>query len=1141
MRAKIVFPVILVLVFGLMPSVSASFFDIITGRTTDTATDEGKPDLIITDVAVPDYIMPNQTFSLTATVKNIGAANKSDGYATVAMNTAITSPRCAHGSIWSSLAPGESFSKIMGFGCFELERYNYGLPEGTYEITFVVDYDNAFNESDETNNEFKKTVVVRKKEPPQPAIPFKAEKVKCIFTGSDSAQKCYTDDGRFGCSGAGTCIAEVSGSEGTKLAWKSSCGGEAYTVIEGVEGDYAEFKCEPIAPTELTTATPAPEIAKEQVKCVFANSNSLQKCYAEEGKFSCSGTGSCVAEVFGTKGTKIAWKTSCVSEACCAGEAISIIDGNDEYAEFKCPAAVPSISKTTVPAVPEPIISAPTSTNEQVRCTFANSKSRQKCYTDDGRFGCSVDEPVAPKEPEESEEYKAFVAGLSEEMRFRLSSPMKMAPQPQSCIVNVSGRLGEKLTWKSSCGSYAYTVIDGSEENAVFQCLYSSNVSEEQISGKGFRYAGWQCYASAAYAGTEKMAEDTAKGIIEQRPCQSYEMWYKYATEDCANVCETQNMDYPDDGLPCGCRENTETGIIQCGVENIYFAGECYVEYGKEGNVFVSPEEANYTECIVNNDCIKKMCGEGKRYGECLEEIGYKYICVEGRCAARESRPMQDLNVLIYIHKDDCPECEGMGEAVDRVAMNLGIGVKKMAEPKQGVSMAPSIIYLQMGGAPLLVYSRQDANGEIQQCSRHGKADYDEILNWVKTCKGTPLGEVPAPAKQTGPMLICKDSCPLDNKCYPFGIRKQGRYCSDEGAFRQQLESDESCDNNFECQSNVCVSGKCISSGLLENIISWFKKLFGGEEAKKEIAKSVDCGASSECMENAFKVCKPAKISQGGSASEIVGLEDKKCVLKITAGAESMTCKIGNYALGTKNIGPIEQYCSGALAYNLAAATKITRAGEAAPVPETQSSTETQPQQTKQENIQEPVPATPVSSKLKEQVRCKFIDPNLVQRCYADFGKLGCQDIKRKCYTADEKFGCSWEGGITSEPVDGKGFMYTPDCIAEVYGEQGTKLAWKSSCGGEAYTVIDRNNEDATFACTPSGSQIKGFLHAYWKCGNGAEEKSIDGVDLTTCKSSEIWKEYVAEYCKNQGGIKDFSVSGECSIDIQKEGIFIST
>ncbi|MDP2924861.1 MAG: hypothetical protein Q8N99_00655 [Nanoarchaeota archaeon] len=75
--------------------------------------------------------------------------------------------------------------------------------------------------------------------------------------------------------------------------------------------------------------------------------------------------------------------------------------------------------------------------------------------------------------------------------------------------------------------------------------------------------------------------------------------------------------------------------------------------------------------------------------------------------------------------------------------------------------------------------------------------------------------------------LICKDSCPLDNKCYPFGYRKSGKYCTDSGGFEPQLKADKTCENNFECSSNVCVSGKCISEGFIQKILNWFRKLFG--------------------------------------------------------------------------------------------------------------------------------------------------------------------------------------------------------------------------------------------------------------------------------------------------------------------------
>jgi hypothetical protein len=72
-------------------------------------------------------------------------------------------------------------------------------------------------------------------------------------------------------------------------------------------------------------------------------------------------------------------------------------------------------------------------------------------------------------------------------------------------------------------------------------------------------------------------------------------------------------------------------------------------------------------------------------------------------------------------------------------------------------------------------------------------------------------------------------SCFLDDECYPLGYRKKieesYNYC--EGYSNWQVQLDEgSCENNFECKSNVCVSGECVSEGLLQKILNWFKNLF---------------------------------------------------------------------------------------------------------------------------------------------------------------------------------------------------------------------------------------------------------------------------------------------------------------------------
>ena len=64
------------------------------------------------------------------------------------------------------------------------------------------------------------------------------------------------------------------------------------------------------------------------------------------------------------------------------------------------------------------------------------------------------------------------------------------------------------------------------------------------------------------------------------------------------------------------------------------------------------------------------------------------------------------------------------------------------------------------------------------------------------------------------------------NSC-SLGFRVNQTYCSVDGSFISQKATDSSCDNNFECQSNLCINSKCISGSLLDKILSWFKNIFG--------------------------------------------------------------------------------------------------------------------------------------------------------------------------------------------------------------------------------------------------------------------------------------------------------------------------
>ncbi|MGD9276651.1 MAG: hypothetical protein PVJ67_05745 [Candidatus Pacearchaeota archaeon] len=74
---------------------------------------------------------------------------------------------------------------------------------------------------------------------------------------------------------------------------------------------------------------------------------------------------------------------------------------------------------------------------------------------------------------------------------------------------------------------------------------------------------------------------------------------------------------------------------------------------------------------------------------------------------------------------------------------------------------------------------------------------------------------------------VCNQGCLLEQACYPLGYRKNGMYCSENLEFVNQSEDDSVCENNFECKTNLCVSGECLSEGLIRKILNWLKRWFG--------------------------------------------------------------------------------------------------------------------------------------------------------------------------------------------------------------------------------------------------------------------------------------------------------------------------
>lgn len=93
----------------------------------------------------------------------------------------------------------------------------------------------------------------------------------------------------------------------------------------------------------------------------------------------------------------------------------------------------------------------------------------------------------------------------------------------------------------------------------------------------------------------------------------------------------------------------------------------------------------------------------------------------------------------------------------------------------------------------------------------------------------TPSANTPVviPAQENESIIYSCQGCEISTKCYPFGYRKAGKYCSEESIFVKQLDGKAVCENNFECITNLCVSDQCVTPTFIERFLNWLRRLFG--------------------------------------------------------------------------------------------------------------------------------------------------------------------------------------------------------------------------------------------------------------------------------------------------------------------------
>lgn len=476
---------------------------------------------------------------------------------------------------------------------------------------------------------------------------------------------------------------------------------------------------------------------------------------------------------------------------------------------------------------------------EQVKCVFNNSLIEQKCYTaGNNSISCN---------------------GVG------------------SCVVNVIGKKGEKLTWKSSCGGDVSTLIDGINKYVKFDCNNTNEMKCTDSDGgknefvKGTVRIGKVVIddiCSDKLTGASKDNCDGEHCYVNEFFCvgdNDYTFKQIFCPNGCKNGACIEKLDEIKEQVKCVFKNSSieqkcytaENNLVSCkGV------GSCIVNItGKKGEKLTWKSSCGgYVSTLIDgiDEYVEFNCNNTNEI-KCTDSDGginyykkghlvhpeqnadYFDTCTDlqtldtskgwtptekGKILMEYYCGGDDVGYSYQYHSFNCSYGCKDGACVEKISEKITCKFENTKEEQQCYLGGGSIVPEDEG----IKFCKINAGTDL--CDIEYLGYKGEKLTWKSTCGGYQytfqdgIDETIYFKCEDKKKLVCENSCLSDNKCYPLGYRKNGEYCSDVNKFVKQLISDKPCENNFECSSNLCISGKCVSPSLIEKIFNWFRKLF---------------------------------------------------------------------------------------------------------------------------------------------------------------------------------------------------------------------------------------------------------------------------------------------------------------------------
>jgi hypothetical protein len=475
---------------------------------------------------------------------------------------------------------------------------------------------------------------------------------------------------------------------------------------------------------------------------------------------------------------------------------------------------------------------------ETVTCVFKNTDQKQECYSEKG--SCTA--------------YPLIHPTISCKKGENCSTSSK---DQISCSVDVEGLYGEKITWKSTCGSYEYTKIDGKDEKVKFKCP-DQPAAECKETDNGADYFNMGYIKGYTKDGTFVTSYDQCYGnTLTEWHCQD---GYVADPEklECKIGCEDGRC------IKQECNVDSDCPIITCAIDCMCVEGEnctcptCPPQPQPkciEGKCIYNPQ-APSLDLLTPETYDRTVKQNGVTFAQC-GKLDTEW-CNANNPDAEGTGPFQ------FLWGDGEVSCSWFaakhtydkdGSYTIKVGVRNTCGLESYA--KSQVYVDENISTCKIPACEGAYYSGDydEHNCPVYYCppiacsmpsceGAYETGEYDEYNCPIYKC---PIQTCEVPicdgVYKTGemdinncPIYACPpiedkcDGCLIDGRCILQSTRLNldgfEKYCDVDYTWKIQKDANEKCNNNYECGTNMCFDSKCVSSTTWQKLLRWLEKIF---------------------------------------------------------------------------------------------------------------------------------------------------------------------------------------------------------------------------------------------------------------------------------------------------------------------------